>query len=61
MHTFAPSEMKIIDFRNGGSKKHNFPYWSEIPNWFRTTGSSQNWAANIQTVSKALSDLVSYW
>ena len=39
--TLQPSSVKKRDFRTGGSVKHNFPYWSEIPNWFRTT---QNWS-----------------
>ena len=58
VHTLPPSSVKKLDFRTGGSVKHNFPYWSEIPNWFRTI---QNWVGTIQTISKTLSDLVSYW
>ena len=58
LHTFAPSSVTKQDFRTGGSVKHNFPYWFEIPNWFRTI---QNWVGTIQTISKTLSDLVSYW
>ena len=58
MHTFAPCSVNKLDFRTGGSTKHNFPYWSEIPNWFCTI---QNGVGTIQTISKTLSDLVSYW
>ena len=57
MHTFAPSSVKEKDFRAGGSMKHKFPYWSEIPNWFRTI---LKWVGTIQTISKTLSDLVAY-